>query len=148
MSVRRRPLRLTDGCERSVFRYLFYASPTRLNTTIPSVENWEISADYTDYADFVSDTLRAVVGPSKAPICSKLFAPKLIKRPLSCLRAKRDPTISAQFGEEFSNHEWTPIDTNRSVQFVSIRGFFLIVCGCGCVICGYFPILYARDCGI
>jgi hypothetical protein len=37
----------------------------------------------------------------------------------------------AQFGEEYSNHEWTPIDTNRSVQFVFIRGFFLIVCGCG-----------------
>jgi hypothetical protein len=27
----------------------------------------------------------------------------------------------AQFGEEFSNYEWTPIDTNRSVQFVFIR---------------------------
>jgi transposase InsO family protein len=27
----------------------------------------------------------------------------------------------AQFGEEFSNHEWTPMDTNRSVQFVFIR---------------------------
>jgi hypothetical protein len=40
----------------------------------------------------------------------------------------------AQFGEEFSNHEWTPIDTNRSVQFVFIRvhsRFLLIVCGCG-----------------
>ena len=37
----------------------------------------------------------------------------------------------AQFCEEFSNHEWTPIDTNRSVQFAFIRGFFLIVCGCG-----------------
>jgi hypothetical protein len=30
-------------------------------------ENWEISADYTDYADFVSDSLRTVVGPNKAP---------------------------------------------------------------------------------
>ncbi|HYY26939.1 MAG TPA: hypothetical protein VE860_03295, partial [Chthoniobacterales bacterium] len=28
----------------------------------------------------------------------------------------------AQFGEEFSNREWTPMDTNRSVQFVFIRG--------------------------
>jgi hypothetical protein len=27
-------------------------------------ENWEISADYTD---FVSDSLRTVVGPNKAP---------------------------------------------------------------------------------
>jgi hypothetical protein len=40
----------------------------------------------------------------------------------------------AQFGEESSNHEWTPMDTNRSVQFVFIRvhsRFFLILCGCG-----------------
>jgi hypothetical protein len=40
----------------------------------------------------------------------------------------------AQFGEEFSTHDPAaagPIDTNRSVQFVFIRGFFLIVCGCG-----------------
>ena len=37
----------------------------------------------------------------------------------------------AQSGEEYSNHEWTPIDTNRSVQFAFIRGFLLIVCGCG-----------------
>jgi hypothetical protein len=35
------------------------------------------------------------------------------------------------FSRGFSNHEWTPIDANRSVQFAFIRAFFLIVCGCG-----------------
>jgi hypothetical protein len=69
------------------------ANMTSAQETAPQIRNWSKrtelrrSADYTDYADFVS-----VIGPScdqTKRVCSKLLDPKLIKRPLSWLLALR-----------------------------------------------------------